>query len=103
VLEQNKNLVLRLYVQPGAAKTQISGQFGEGPDLRLKLRISAPPVEGAANLAVQEFLAKRLGLKLRQVVLLRGEKSRAKDFQVPNEDGNDLFQALQQMAVPGGR
>ena len=69
---------LILHIQPGAAKTEIAGQHGDA----LKVRIQAPPVEGAANTALLAFIAKALGLPLREVRLLRGGKSRRKTLEV---------------------
>ena len=61
-------------MQPGAARTAVAGLHGE----RLKVRLAARAVEGAANLALIEFLAERLGVPKRNVVILAGAHSRAK-------------------------
>lgn len=74
-----QGVLIRVYVQPKAARSEIVGLHGAGSEARLKLRIAAPPVEGAANSALLEFLKKRLGISLSELQLLRGEKSRAKD------------------------
>jgi uncharacterized protein (TIGR00251 family) len=63
-----------LHVQPGGAQNEISGLHGDA----LKVRIAARAVEGAANGALLEFLARCLGLPRREVRILRGEKSRRK-------------------------
>lgn len=65
-------------VQPGAKKNAVEGLLGD----RLKLRIAAPAVEGKANKAVLEFLARVLGVKKSQVSILRGETSREKTVRV---------------------
>lgn len=69
---------LALHIQPGASKSGIAGLHGDA----LKVRIQAPPVEGAANAALLAFIAKQLGLAPREVRLLRGEKSRQKTLWV---------------------
>ncbi len=69
---------LILHIQPGAAKTEIAGRHGDA----LKVRIQAPPVEGAANAALLAFIAEALGLPVREVRLLRGGKSRRKTLEV---------------------
>jgi hypothetical protein len=69
---------LTLHVQPGAARTEVAGVHGDA----LKLRVHARAVEGAANAALTEFVAARLGLSKRDVKLLRGEKSRRKTLWV---------------------
>ncbi len=49
----------------------------------LRLRLSAPPVEGAANRRLPVFLARRLGLKKRDIVIESGERSRTKLLSAP--------------------
>lgn len=63
-----------LRVVPRASRNEIGEIVGD----ELKLRVTAPPVDSAANRAVVEFLAERLGLGKSGVVLLRGETSRRK-------------------------
>ncbi|HNA30581.1 MAG TPA: DUF167 domain-containing protein [Thiobacillaceae bacterium] len=65
---------LDIHVQPGAARSEISGEHGES----LKVRVRARAVEGAANEALIDFLAGCLGLGRKEVRILRGEKSRHK-------------------------
>jgi len=54
----------------------------------LKVRVAAPAVDGKANEALREFLAKSLGLPKSKVTLERGSTSRVKMFTVP--DGTTL-------------
>lgn len=70
---------ITLHVQPGASKSELAGLHGDA----LKLRISARPVEGAANAAVLEFLAAWLAVPKRDLKLLRGDKSRRKTVWAP--------------------
>jgi len=49
----------------------------------LRVRVTAPPVDGAANEAVARLLARALGLAPREVALVRGERSRVKYFDLP--------------------
>ena len=48
----------------------------------LRVRVNAPPVEGAANEAVVEVLAKALGVAKRRVSIVSGERSRSKVVEV---------------------
>lgn len=61
-------------MQPGAARTAVAGLHGE----RLKIRLAARAVEGAANAALTEFLAERFGVAKRDVAILAGAHARAK-------------------------
>ncbi len=68
--------VINLRVQPGARKTTWAGVHKQG----LKLKVQAPPVEGAANENCHSFIARWFGIKKSEVVLLKGGKSRSKVF-----------------------
>ncbi|AUN97901.1 YggU family protein [Bacteriovorax stolpii] len=75
---KNDQCLLRIYVQPGASRNEISGLYGEPP--RLKVKIKAPPVDGEANKEVLVFFAKLLGVSKSRIELERGETSRQKDL-----------------------
>ncbi|MBI3376173.1 MAG: YggU family protein [Betaproteobacteria bacterium] len=76
-------LVLELHVQPGAGRTAIAGLHGK----RLKIRLAARAVDGAANACLVEFLAEALGVAKRNVVIETGETSRAKRVSVRGARG----------------
>jgi uncharacterized protein (TIGR00251 family) len=65
---------IAVHVQPGAKRTAVAGVHGN----RLKIRISAPPIEGRANAAVVAFVAEQLGVPRALVTVARGERSRDK-------------------------
>jgi uncharacterized protein (TIGR00251 family) len=67
-------VVLTVHVQPKASKTACIGIHGEA----LKIRIAAPPVEGAANRELIRFLADELSLPMAAVRIESGEGSRHK-------------------------
>ncbi len=82
---------LRIAAQPGAARTQVGGEF----DGCLRLRIAAPPVDGRANTEIIRFLAERLQVPRRAIRLLSGAGSRRKRFAVEAAlDAAALRQAL---------
>lgn len=72
--QNGDGLELPFLTQPNASKTH----FAEVLDGRIKLRVAAPAVDGAANKAVVEFLAKAFGVAKRQVEILKGQTSRRK-------------------------
>jgi uncharacterized protein len=79
VIQQNDTgVLLQVQVQPRANVTRVDGVQGE----RLRLRVTAPPLEGAANAACVTLLAKTLGIRRSQVQLRAGEKSRNKLFRI---------------------
>lgn len=63
-----------LHVQPGAARSEFARQHGAA----FTLRVHAAAVGDAANAALTDFLAERLGRPRPTLRLLRGEKSRRK-------------------------
>ena len=66
--------VLNLRLVPRASKNAIQGEYGDA----LKIRLCAPPVDGAANAALIEFLAETFDLPRARVQLLSGATSRNK-------------------------
>jgi uncharacterized protein YggU (UPF0235/DUF167 family) len=56
----------------------------------LKVRVSAPPVEGAANAALEALLAKALGLPRSGVSVARGQTSRIKQIEIAGREIGDL-------------
>jgi len=69
---------LKVRVTPRGSKDEVIGWR----DDTLAIKLTAPPVEGAANRACMDFLAKLLGLKRSQITLVFGEKSRDKTFEI---------------------
>ncbi|MCK4549321.1 MAG: DUF167 domain-containing protein [Candidatus Krumholzibacteria bacterium] len=67
-------------IQPSSRKDEIVG-WNEAGELRV--RLAAPPVEGAANKRIPVFLARQLGLKKRDIVIESGERSRSKLLSAP--------------------
>lgn len=73
-------VTLAVRAQPGAKKTAITGIYGEGTAVQLKIAVHAPPLEGRANQALIAFLAETFGLPKNAVELVSGELSRSKVF-----------------------
>ncbi len=67
-------VILSLKVQPRASKNELGEAIGD----ELKLKVTAPPVDSAANEAVLRFLAEQLNCPRGAVQLLRGQTSRHK-------------------------
>lgn len=69
---------VRVRVVPRAGRTGLAGTRGEA----LLIRLAAAPVEGEANLALVEWLSKRLGLPRRAIRLVSGDRHRDKRLEV---------------------
>jgi uncharacterized protein (TIGR00251 family) len=71
-------LRVRVHVQPRASRSEIVGLHGAA----LKVRVQAPPVDGAANEALATLLADSLGLPRRAVRVVGGATSRSKTVEI---------------------
>jgi uncharacterized protein (TIGR00251 family) len=67
-----------IYVQPRASKTEIAGVH----DGLIRIRLAAPPVDGAANAALVAFIAERLDIAKSRVRVISGLASRRKAVRV---------------------
>jgi uncharacterized protein (TIGR00251 family) len=70
---------IQVRVVPRSSRNAVAGVDAEG---RLRVRLTAPPAEGAANRALVVFLAKRLGVAAGAVRIHRGAASRNKVVEV---------------------
>lgn len=69
---------IRVRVLPRTSKNQIVGIDGGV----FKVKLTAPAVEGKANKALVQFLAKKLGLPKRDIEIVSGERSREKSLKI---------------------
>lgn len=73
---------IRLFIQSKAKETCLVGEHGD----RLKLKVSDPPVDGAANEAIMNFMAKLLGTSKSHISIKSGERSKFKLLKVTGID-----------------
>jgi len=90
VKESKKGLTFKIQVTPRASHSEIVGQ----QDGALKLKVTAQPLEGAANAACINLLAKALKLRKSQLDILVGEKSRGKIVLVKDINKKDLEEKI---------
>ena len=83
--------LLRVKAQPRASKNEISGILGDA----LKIRIIAPPVDSAANIALRDFLARELGVAKSSVQQRQGATSRNKVFLIVGINVEELADRLE--------
>jgi len=72
--ETSQGIVLKVFVQPRSAKNMIAGQHGDA----LKIKLTAPPVDGAANKMCIQYLAKFLKVPKSALEIISGHTSRTK-------------------------
>src|SRR5262249_40691665 len=83
------NLTVR--VQPGARRSGLVGRMSAGT---LKLAVTAPPEGGRANAAVVELLAATLGVRPRQLEVVRGASARTKVIAVAGLEGDAVAERI---------
>jgi uncharacterized protein len=81
---------LRLRIQPRASRTEVAGLHGE----LLRIRLAAPPVDGAANDELVRFLAQLLEVPRRAVTITAGHGSRQKTVAVAGVGPAEAARAL---------
>lgn len=72
--DQENNLILKLYVQPGAKSTGSVGLHGDA----LKIKLAATAVDGKANTELVKFLATRFEVPIKRIMIKQGSRSRNK-------------------------
>jgi uncharacterized protein (TIGR00251 family) len=78
ITENADGITFGVHVQPRASRNEVCGVQGA----ELKLRLTSPPVDDAANRLCIEFLAKLLGVAKSAVVIIAGTRSRHKTIRV---------------------
>ncbi len=73
-----KETILKVYLQPKSSKNEVVGRYRDG----IKVKVTAPPVEGKANEALIRFLAKELGVAPSDIEIVKGHHSREKMLKV---------------------
>ena len=84
------SVYMRIHVQPRASKNEVAGIHGDS----LKLRLTSPPVEGAANALLLKFVSKMLGVSKSAIRIISGEKSRQKTLKVEGLSSPEVMQLL---------
>jgi uncharacterized protein len=73
--DARRGAAITVKVMPRARKTEIAGLMADGT---IKIRVAAPPVGGAANKVLVEFLSQTLGLPKSQIDIIAGETAERK-------------------------
>jgi uncharacterized protein (TIGR00251 family) len=84
--ETETGVIFRIRVVPRASRSEVAGIQGDA----LKLRITAPPVEGKANEECIRLLAETLGVKKGQVTIIAGHASRTKTVAVDGVKAKEI-------------
>lgn len=88
---QADGVLLSVKVQPRAAKNEVGPIRGD----ELKIKVTAPPVDAAANEALMELLAEKLDCGRNQIEIVRGHKSRHKILKLYGLTPEEVLQKIQ--------
>ena len=89
--QQGRTLTFAVRVAPRASRSEISGE----QDGVLRVRIAAPPVDGAANRELARVIAKALKVPQSAVEIIAGTKSKNKTVRVQGVDAAALERLIQ--------
>jgi uncharacterized protein len=95
IRETTEGVTFQIHVLPRSSRCALAGTRGEC----LKIKITAPPLEGRANEECIRFLADALGIKKNQLSIVRGFKSRDKTVAVKGLAKRDAEAALISLSV----
>jgi uncharacterized protein (TIGR00251 family) len=88
--EKDRVLSFRVHVVSRASRTEIVGEH----DGALRVRVAAPPVDGAANEELIRTLARALGVRKNAIEITSGQTSKAKQVRVTGASPRDLEELL---------
>ena len=74
----NIETIIKIKLIPRSSRNEIIGKENDV----IKIKLTAPPVEGKANKALVSFLAKKLGVPKRDIEIVSGERSREKFLKI---------------------
>jgi len=86
IREQEGAITFEVRVAPRASRNRIVGV----QDGALKVALTAPPVDGAANEALKKLLAKELGVSKSNVEIVRGDRARIKVLRIHGVSASDV-------------
>ena len=90
VAEDTGGVTIAVQVIPRAHRGEVAGAIGDA----LKVRVAAPPVEGAANEALVAFLASALGTRKRDISVVSGAHSRRKLVHIAGLNAQQVAERL---------
>lgn len=76
--EDKEGLIVTVFVQPRSSKNAIAGKHGDA----LKIKLTAPPVDGAANKMCQAYLSKTFNIPKSAITIVSGQTSRTKQVRL---------------------
>ena len=88
-----KSILLKIYLQPKSSKNEVVGPYRDG----IKVKVTAPPVEGKANDALIRFLAKKFRISPSRIEIIKGLHSREKTLRISATISDELLDSCRKI------
>jgi len=85
IQEKPEGIVFKIFVQPRSSKNMIAGLYGDA----LKIKITSPPVDGAANEMCIKYLSKCLNISKSSLEIISGHTGRTKQILLKYDEKRD--------------
>ncbi|MDY7034257.1 MAG: DUF167 domain-containing protein [Thermodesulfobacteriota bacterium] len=84
-------VVLKVWLQPKSSRNEIKGLHGD----TLRVSVTSPPIEGRANKALCDLMAKEFGVSKSQIEIIKGHKSRTKIIKIDGVTPDYMIQRIE--------
>ena len=91
---ETESILLKVYLQPKSSKSEVVGPYRDG----IKVKVTAPPVEGKANEALIRLLAHQFGTSPSCIEIIKGLQAREKTVKILNPLLNKRFDYSKRMS-----
>lgn len=90
ISQKDESITFPVRVVPRASRTEIAGEIGGA----VKVRVSSPPVDGAANAELIKLFAKMFGIAKSNVEIVSGQTSKTKQIRITGVTAQQLQNAI---------
>ncbi|MEL7567789.1 MAG: DUF167 domain-containing protein [Dehalobacterium sp.] len=94
IVDKGGKVSFKVKVQPRASKNGLSGIIGDA----VKLRITAPPVDGEANKGVIQYFARLFGVSQKEVVIISGLSSKTKIVEISGVAASEVAEIFNNLS-----
>jgi uncharacterized protein (TIGR00251 family) len=85
-----KETLIKVYLQPKSSKNEMAGPYRDG----IKVKVTAPPIEGKANEFLIRFLAKEFGISPSSIEMIKGQHAREKILKMSADVDQELLKKI---------
>jgi uncharacterized protein (TIGR00251 family) len=85
-----KETLIKVYLQPKSSKNEMAGPYRDG----IKVKVTAPPIEGKANEFLIRFLAKEFGISPSSIEMIKGQHAREKILKMSGDVDQELLKKI---------